>query len=1107
MKSNFSYLKQEGKYKSFAGACVEAEKLMHSSYSASATFTRRAMELAVRWIYINDEELTLPYNETFAALINSQDFKDIVGIELYKALNYSRDLGNKAAHTNRNVTREQATLSLRNLFNLTNFIEYCYSESFEEREFDESILGQNEKLRKTSEEQESFEKLLAKKEESLEELIKENQKLREENKRVRKHHENTRPFKIDSLSEEETRKAYIDLDLELKGWEIGSNCLVEVEVSQMKNASGVGFVDYVLYGDDGKPLAVVEAKRTSKSPKLGKAQAAMYADALEKESGVRPVIFYTNGIEYYIWDDVDSPERRVSGIYSKKDLESLNFIKQNRTPMKVSDIRDKITNRDYQKEAIIRTLEDFEKGHRKGLLVMATGSGKTRTAISIIDVMVKNNWAKNILFLADRTALVKQAKQSFSEHLPELSLCNLLDNRDDVNSRMIFSTYPTMMNAIDERKGADGKRIFTNGHFDLIILDESHRSIYKKYQDIFEYFDARLLGLTATPVDEIDRNTYRTFELEEGNPTFAYELVEAIEDGYLVPYKLAAVSETRIMSDGVKYGELSEEEKEAFEDTFEEREDIPSEMVNKTLFNKETVDLVIKDLMERGIKVEGGDKLGKTVVFAANQAHADFIIERFNGLYPEFKGGFAQAVYHKINYVDNLIDKFKDGKSNPQIAVSVDMLDTGIDVPELVNLVFFKKLRSKAKFWQMIGRGTRLCKDLFGPGLDKKKFLIFDYYYNFEFFEETPDGFEGGVQGSLTENLFCIKVDLIKGLEHLDYQEKEFVVYRDELVEDLIFMIKNVSGERFSAEMRRHLLDKYSDKRSYESLGTDEIKELKEEVAGLVISMDEDELAKRFDYLMYNIQLAYMEKKSFAGPMNRVKRTAQNLAKKGSIVQVEKKKDLIYAVQENEFWKEAGLADFERVREELRELIKLIDRKETDIYYTDFRDEVVGVKEERAIWLDNSLGSYKERVEAYFKKYKDNIAIYKLRNNKELSEDDMRYFEKVLFEELGDEDAYREFYGERPLLKLVASITGMEREVARSEFSAFLTDENLNSDQINFVNKIVNHIVENGFMEKEVLQEYPFTERGSVMDLFHNKIDVVRGIISIIDKINSRLAA
>lgn len=1106
MNSNFAYLEKENKYRDFVEAAIEAEKLMHVSYSASATFARRAMEMAVRWIYVNDGELRLPYNNNFAALIHNHDFKSVVGSELYSMINYTRELGNKAAHTNKDVTRSQASLSLRNLFNLTSFIDYCYSQDYEERSFDESLLGDNSKIRKTVKEREEFFEILSKKDKNLEELIEENKKLREENKKVRRNHEKTRNYKVDSLSEEETRKAYIDLDLELKGWIIGENCLEEVEVSHMDNSSGIGFVDYVLYGDDGKAMAVVEAKKTSKSPRLGKVQAEMYAEALEQETGVRPVIFYTNGIEYYIWDDRQSPERKISGIYSKEDLESLNFIRENKKSLKNPDIKDEVTSRDYQKEAIIRTLEAYETGHRKALLVMATGSGKTRTAASIVDLMTRNNWAKNILFLADRTALVKQAKESFNEHLPELSLCNLLDSKDDANSRMVFSTYPTIMNAIDEKKGQDGNRIFTNGHFDLIMLDESHRSIYKKYQDIFVYFDARLLGLTATPVDEIDRNTYRVFELEDGNPTYAYELKEAIEEGYLVNYELPKVSETKIMKDGIRYSQLSEEERDKFEATFDSFEDIPSDKVNKSLFNIDTVDLVIKDLMEKGIKVEGGDKLGKTIIFAANQKHADFIVGRFDALYPEYKGKFAQAVYHNINYVENVIDKFKDKDSYPQIAVSVDMLDTGIDVPELVNLVFFKRVRSKAKFWQMIGRGTRLCKDLFGPGIDKEKFLIFDYYYNFDFFEINKRGEEGRNQRSLTENLFNIKVDLIKSLEDLEYQEKEFIDYRNELVENVSSLVKNINIDRFNARMRLYLIDKYSDKKSFESLSEVDIFNLKEEIAPLIISIDDDEMAKRFDYLLYTIEFAYLDKKSFSRPKSKVVGTAEKLESKGSIGQVRKNKELIYRIQEEEFWEESDIFDYEVVRKALRELIKLIDKEERGIYYTDFKDEVVGFKEGNPIYDVNDLESYKKRVTSYFKKYKDELPVYKLRNNKELTGDDIKYFEKVLFEELGDKEDYKKAYGDKPLLKLVSSITGMDREFAKKEFSKFLTDEKLNSDQINFVNNIIDYIVRNGSFDKNELQSNQmFTNSGGIVGLFDKDLSIAKNIISTIDRINNRL--
>ena len=619
--SNFEFLKKDNSYKIFADACIEAEQLMNVSYSATVTFVRKALELAVKWVYANDAELRMPPQINLASLIKGKKFKDILPYNMSGLLSYIQQLGNKAVHSGRVITREEAVLSLRNLFSFTAWIDYSYSRYYSDVEFDESILGETDKIIKVQSEKDKLSKQLAEINKKLEELSNENQTLRKENEEKRKINEKEREYKIDEISEAETRKRYIDLVIENEGWTIGEDCIPEVEISGIATPSGKGKADYVLYGDNGVPLAVIEAKKVDIDPLIGKNQAKEYADALEKKYDVRPIIFFTNGLDYYIWDDLNYPERQVSSIYSKKDLEKLIFRRGNKKPLKnvSTDIKDEITNRVYQKEAVVRVTEALEKGDRKMLRVMATGSGKTRTAASIVDILTRYNWVKNILFLADRTALVKQAKNSFKEYLPNLSLCNLLDNKDDVESRMIFSTYPTMMNAIDETKNKDGSRIFTSGYFDLIIVDESHRSIYKKYQAIFDYFDANLLGLTATPKNDIDKNTYRIFDLENDNPTFAYELDQAIEEGYLVHYGKPIDVGLKIVRDGLKYSELSEEEKEEFEETFdEEKEEISSEEVNKTLFNKETVDLVIKTLMNNGLKVEGGDKLGKTIIFAVN---------------------------------------------------------------------------------------------------------------------------------------------------------------------------------------------------------------------------------------------------------------------------------------------------------------------------------------------------------------------------------------------------------------------------------------------------------------------------------------------------------
>ena len=1110
--SNFEFLKKDNSYKIFADACIEAEQLMNVSYSATVTFVRKALELAVKWVYANDAELRMPPQINLASLIKGKKFKDILPYNMSGLLSYIHQLGNKAVHSGRVITREEAVLSLRNLFSFTAWIDYSYSRYYSDVEFDESILGETDRIIKVQSEKDKLSKQLAEINKKLEELSNENQTLRKENEEKRKINEKEREYKIDEISEAETRKRYIDLVIENEGWTIGEDCIPEVEISGIATPSGKGKADYVLYGDNGVPLAVIEAKKVDIDPLIGKNQAKEYADALEKKYDVRPIIFFTNGLDYYIWDDLNYPERQVSSIYSKKDLEKLIFRRGNKKPLKnvSTDIKDEITNRVYQKEAVVRVTEALEKGYRKMLLVMATGSGKTRTAASIVDILTRYNWVKNILFLADRTALVKQAKNSFKEYLPNLSLCNLLDNKDDVESRMIFSTYPTMMNAIDETKNKDGSRIFTSGYFDLIIVDESHRSIYKKYQAIFDYFDANLLGLTATPKNDIDKNTYRIFDLENDNPTFAYELDQAIEEGYLVHYGKPIDVGLKIVRDGLKYSELSEEEKEEFEETFdEEKEEISSEEVNKTLFNKETVDLVIKTLMNNGLTVEGGDKLGKTIIFAVNQRHANFIVDRFNKLYPEYKGKFAQAVCHDIKFVDDVIDNFKDKVLYPQIAVSVDMLDTGIDVPEILNLVFFKKIRSKAKFWQMIGRGTRLCKDLFGPGIDKERFMIFDCYKNFEFFEVNVDGKEIKTTKSISENIFGAKVDIIKALQHLNYQEKALIEYRNDLISDIISNILNINDNRFDVRMKGAIVDKYKKIDNYKVLNEKNVEELKNIIAPLITYTEEEELSKRFDYQMYVIENAYLGKKSFLKAKNRVIETAEKLSEKGTIEKISKKKETITKIQKEEFWKNADLFQFEEVRKELRDLVILLDRITTKIYYTDFRDEIVDYGEHEIgenFKIVNKFEKYNKRVEQYLEEYKNDDVIQKLKNNIPLTMYDIKYLEKILWEDLGTKEEYEKTYGKIPLLKMVSKIIGMDRKAVEKEFSLFLSNENLNSDQINFVKHIVDYIVKNGSIDKKELKDFPEADKfGGLFQLFDNKREVLTNIVKIIDKVNDRL--
>ena len=1095
-------------FNSFASSSIEAEKSLFVSPSTCAILSRRALELAVKWVYSFDNDLKLPYQDNISSLIHEPTFRQIIEPELFPLIKYIIKLGNTAVHTNANITRDEAVLSLRNLHEVVRWIDYCYAEEYTCSDFDESILFTSEEKRTRPQELQDLYERLSSKDKRLEEIRQENEELRAAMTAQRKTNTEQYDFEVDELSEAQTRTKYIDVELKLAGWDIGRDCVVEVPVEGMPNPTGTGYVDYVLYGNNGKPLAVIEAKKTTKDPIVGSQQAKLYADCLQNMTGQRPVIFTTNGFEIYFTNDAeDYPQRRVSAIFSKDDLQLIVDRRVSKKPFTSVEINDSISNRYYQKEAIMAVCNAINTKHRKMLLVMATGSGKTRTAISIVDVLMRHNYVKNILFLADRKALVKQAKNTFNNLLPSLTLCNLLDGKDNPEqSRMIFSTYPTMMNAIDEAKCKDGKKLFTPAHFDLIIIDESHRSIYKKYKDIFDYFDSMLLGLTATPKDEIDKNTYSIFELESGVPTFAYELEKAVEDCYLVDYRTIEVK-SKIMEDGIYYDDLSDEEKEEFEKTFEDDENVDDTVansaINEWLFNADTIDKVISSLMEKGLKVEGGDKLGKTIIFAKSSRHAQAIVERFHKIYPEYGAHFIKQIDYSINYVDTLIDDFSEKEKMPQIAVSVDMLDTGIDIPELLNLVFFKKIRSKSKFWQMIGRGTRLCKDLLGIGLDKTGFLIFDFCNNFEFFRANPKGMETKIGESLTEKIYNTKAEIARELQDIKYQEEDYKSYREEIVNELLSSIKELKEDSFRVKMHQRYVDTYKNKDAWNNLGAGSIAEIKEHISALITSLNEDELAKRFDYLVYTVDLAYLQNKNASKPIRSIIQTAQELAKLGSIPQVMQQKYIIEKVQTDEFWESADILELEAVRAALRELIKFIEKEKQKMYYTNFSDEIIEVKENQSMYIVNELKDYKKKVTFYLKAHQDELAIYKLRNNKQLTQVDLQTLERIMWEELGSKAEYEKEYGNTPVTKLVRKIVGLDRGAANEAFSKFLSEEKLNVVQIRFVKLIVDYIVTNGVLEdKRILMEEPFRSLGSITTLFKDKMQDAREIMDIIASVN-----
>ncbi|MBK9935266.1 MAG: DEAD/DEAH box helicase family protein [Cytophagaceae bacterium] len=1142
--SNFSFLASQ--FPEIAREAMEAESLAQISPKSCAVFSRSALEKAVFWMYENDNRLRFPYDRNLASLLFQHDFKSIVDYRLFQEIKLVKDIGNNGAH-GKSISQVEAMASLKNLFRFLAFLGFYYGNpQLKSQPFNESLIPDGEELKRSKAQ---MQELVARLEAQNEQLRKERaereieqesaKELKEQFIKIQKETTERRELREQTyvleevvpvlLPEATTRKLYIDVLLKDAGWEnLRKGFELEYEVKGMPistNPSGKGYADYVIWGKNGKPLAVIEAKHTMVDEKKGRYQAELYADCLEKMHGQRPIIFYSNGFETNIWDDSFGINRPVQGFYTQDELQRSVDRRRDRKDPRLFQPNTKIAGRAYQLEAIKRVAENIaitgkdgklREARRHSLLVMATGSGKTRTSAALVDMLTKCNWAKRILFLADRNALVTQAKNAFKEYLPYLTTIDLTQENDDGEARIVFSTYPTIMNRIDAIKSGDG-RFYGVGNFDLIIIDEAHRSVYQSYRAIFEYFDSMLIGLTATPKTDIEKNTYDLFHIEDNNPTFAYELTRAVEEGFLVPMKSLSVP-LKFQREGIKYHELSEAEKLEYEEKFgdptkeEAPDEIGSSALNKWLFNTGTVDKVLAHLMEVGIKVSGGDKLGKTIIFAKNHQHALFIEDRFNKNYPEYGGKFLRVIDNYESKAQALLEKFVDEikEVDPQIAVSVDMMDTGVDAPRVVNLVFFKPVKSPTKFWQMIGRGTRLCPDLFGPGDHKKEFLILDYCQNFEFFDENPDGLIQSIAKPLQQQIFEAKLDIAMLVGNLHEISPDDAETRENYLNQLNQTVSNLERKRFVVRKELRFVERFSKSEVWQNLNSTYINDIKSHLSHLESGASGDEeLARRFDILVLNLQIARLRNSQSARNMIiNIIGTAQVLQRKTTIPEIVENLPLLKDIQKDVFWENANTKSIENVRLSLRGLIRFLDKQNQTPVYTHFEDDLnldgIVVKEPMSTY--GNLQSYKDRVESYIRKNRHHFSIDKLNKNIPITEADLKALEDILFtnEAAQNKQQFEKEYGDQPLGVFIRSIVGLDIKAAQDAFADFINVGTLSADQITFIKNIITYLSKNGTIDKLMLFESPFTNDHfeGLTGVFKKETEVIQ-LVRIIDTINA----
>lgn len=1085
MKSiNFEILKDRWPDLSNLGGF--AEQYARPDPSSALIKLRLFAETMVQWAY-REFGFPLPIRPNFYDLLDNDAFKSAIPTVVLDKLHSIRIHGNKAAHGDESSSRKSLWL-LKEAYDLGKWLFVTFGGGKVENcpEYREPPIDGSETPKAQNDKKAVLEQLAAQ-EARLQELL---EKL--ESERARKIVTGKKAEEVASLSqagknvadelefdEETTRRRLIDSMLVDARWNVAPNgenteeVGQETEIRYQPTKSGTGYADYVLWDDNGKPLAVIEAKKTSKDAETGRKQASLYADGLEKMHGRRPVIFYTNGFDIWMWDDRQNyPPRKLYGFYSKDSLQYLvTFQIETKKPLDTIVPSAEIADRLYQLEAIKRVTERFAKKHRKALIVQATGTGKTRVAISLTDVLLRANWVKRVLFLCDRKELRKQAKNAYNDFLNEpLAIVNA-GTAKDRNQRIYLATYPAMMKIY---------QTFDVGFFDLIIADESHRSIYNRYLALFEYFDCLQIGLTATPVDFINRNTYRMFGCEEKCPTFYYSLDRAVEERCLVPFEVYTHT-TRFLREGIKYKDLTDEQRQQLEDGGEDPElfDYEVRSIDKQIYNKDTNRAILRNLMENGIRNADGQHPGKSVIFARNHRHAVLLQELFHEMYPQYGGKFCHVIDNYDPRAEQLIDDFKASDNPLTIAISVDMLDTGIDIPEIVNLVFAKPVRSKVKFWQMIGRGTRLCANLFGQGNDKKKFLIFDHWGNFEFFDERYVEAEPTQSKSLMQRLFEARIDLARNALSKARLE-EFKQTAELIRKDINALPEESIAVREKWREKRNL----SKPEILDAMSPATAATLRADIAPLMqwVDIRSHGDALRFDLLVTEMQTELVRE---SGGFDNLKDTMADLV--GQLQMhlnpVREKAETIRKVQTAEFWDNVTVNELESVREDLRGVMRYrpkVNYAMPEPKIIDVRDEQVEYEARPANLGSVDMQAYRLRVEAALSELFDtNPTLQKIRAGETVTPNDLNALTSlVLTRHPGvDLDILKEFYQETamPLDHIIRSIIGMDIEAVKQRFAEFVRKHpSLTAKQTHFLGILQNHISLHGSIEIERLYDEPF---------------------------------
>jgi type I restriction enzyme R subunit len=901
-------------------------------------------------------------------------------------------------------------------------------------------------------------------------------------------------------TEKQTRQQLIDEQLTRSGW-TGAQRKLLLEVPLRAHVvaetgadwgTSTEFADYVLLDRTGKPIAIVEAKRTSRSPIEGERQAADYADRIRTEYGIDPFIFLANGNEIWFWHRRLGPLRKVSGFFTLEDLERMAFQDQYHEKLESVAIAERIINRQYQRQAVTTVAERLVAGHRKFLLVMATGTGKTRTAIALVELLMRQKWVQRVLFLADRRELVKQAIDTFKEHLPDVPRSRVETGEIDPSARVVAATYPSMLQAYAR---------LSPGYFDLIFADESHRSIYQRYRAILDHFDAIQIGLTATPTDFIEHNTFQLFSCEDGLPTFYYGYEEATRDGYLVPYRPIHVARTRFQIQGLKPGQLPAEVQQQLQAQGIDPSELTFEGTDleQRVTNSGTNDALVREFMDVCIKdLAVGTLPAKTIIFAVSHRHALEIYQSFNRLYPDLqRRGLARIIDSHMERAEKTLDDFK-ARDFPRVAISVDMLDTGIDIPSLRNLVFAKPVFSYVKFWQMIGRGTRLWTDPVS-GRRKDDFLIIDHWDNFAYFQVNQEGKEGGSETEpLPTRLFRLRLE-----------KTQILAGRTALTDvatacaQLQHMVADVPLDNINvAPHANELRTLCSNTDAWKPFDDQKIGHLSTAIAPLLRFSTANHYATlQFENLTEQLALAQL--KSDAGEIERLRaHIVENIRLlPGDLPEIRAIENQRAFVLSPGFWEHLDYARIMEIQATYAPLMRFRARRESgEVIHLTLPDEIMsrhwivfGPAGEGAF-----VESYREQVEAFIRDLVDETpALQKLRAGQELTADELAVISQLLNSPdlFVTEDRLRRAFEqpEAALADILRHILGLSHLPSREEsicraFDQWVADHpGLNATQLMFLRTVRQMVLNRARLTTQALEQAPFSRIGDAHRLFSDK--------------------